>query len=260
MVNKLKTVIEELDLSILQQFPGNPQVVPKEKMNMMVAAMTERGWYGQMPLVWLCPEDMKHYIISGNHRVQAGIQAGLSNRACEIVIDDRYNWKRASADVMMFNNIHGEPDIELERKLIEELLKDNTDLNLLAQDVGVSQATLDLIIKDIPMDIRPESEYKGHKSTHWWSTGKFMVVIYKTVFYATGEDAFAKVKEFGEYYTALPEDVKDEIGEELLPGILEVLDEVFFLREGKRLLGDVHDKSDTGSSEGERASDSRQSE
>lgn len=154
-MNEIKTEIIELELLKIKDFPNNPQNVPPEKMKKMTSYMKKFGWIGQMPLAWLCKDDDKTYWISGHHRARAAINAGIKHRNAEVIVDDRYNWDQAVKDVLMYNNIHGNPDVELENEIIREIMKtQDIELDEIANAIGLSEKQLSKrIMDDMKIDL-----------------------------------------------------------------------------------------------------------
>ena len=141
---KFNTEIILVSLKDVKPFPGNPQVVPNEKMKMMTDYMRKHGWVGQMPVAWFNHEDKSMYWISGHHRAEAAMLAGINERKCEVIVDQRYSWKQAKKDLLMYNNVHGNPDKDLETDIISDLLN-NYDLEMddLVDDIGLSQKEIE---------------------------------------------------------------------------------------------------------------------
>ena len=135
---EFKVIYKEVILESVNEHPNNPQVVSEEKMLMMSNYMKKHGWVGQAPLCWLNMEDNKLYWISGHHRARAAIMAGIEKRDCEVIVDERYNWDQANKDLLMYNNIHGDPNEDLEKDVIKEIMKNEEDIEKIAVEIGRS--------------------------------------------------------------------------------------------------------------------------
>lgn len=131
----IKTEIQSLELSKLTPFPGNPQEVPEETMSKITNAMSEDGWYGERSLVWKF--NRKHFIISGNHRVECAKRAGIESNECIVIIDKKYNWEKAKTDVLRFNSLHGGLDSELLKDFVNDMVeKHETNIDNAIQEMG----------------------------------------------------------------------------------------------------------------------------
>ena len=73
-----------LPLKFLIETEGNPQKMTKQELDGMSKSMKEKGWILDSPVVWERP-DGKYQIISGHHRVQAGVQAGIIETGCKVI-------------------------------------------------------------------------------------------------------------------------------------------------------------------------------
>jgi hypothetical protein len=133
--------IEKLQLKSLTEFPGNPQEVPDDKMILIKDNMRRKGWYGEIPLV--AKIDDKHYIVSGNHRVICAVSVGILEQDCIIIDDEKYGWEQAKKDVIMYNTLHGEPDQDKLKDLIDSMLDDyDLDIESLSNDIGIDEEGL----------------------------------------------------------------------------------------------------------------------
>lgn len=142
---KYHTSIKKLKLSELNQFPGNPQNVSPEKMNLIQQHMKESGWIGEIPTVAIL--DSKTYIISGNHRVQCALAVGIEKQSCIIIDDEKYTWKKAKTDCLMYNNLHGDPDEYKEKEFIQNLLSDfDLSVENILDDIGLDENELNDIL------------------------------------------------------------------------------------------------------------------
>ncbi len=165
----LKRIYKEIELSSVLPFPNNPQKVSDAKMGLMIHDMKENGWVGQAPLAWLNKEENKLYWISGHHRASAALSAGIKTREIEIIIDDSYDWKRATADLLKYNNVHGEPDEDIERELILEIMEETDDMQSVSFMIGREEQEIDEILNKIKIeDEIKEKEIDEFDLEHKW--------------------------------------------------------------------------------------------
>lgn len=157
-MKKWNVELVNIELKTVLEFPGNSQIVPEDKMMNMRHYMEAHGWTGQMPLAWMNLEDGKTYWISGHHRCQAAIDVGITHRMCELICDEDYKWDQAKKDLLMYNNVHGAPDLQMEKLVIESLLDSGIDPELLALDIGKNMKEMDDILKDLNFLPSPEDE------------------------------------------------------------------------------------------------------
>jgi DNA modification methylase len=147
---KIDSEIIVLRLDQLTEFPDNPQKVSSDKMEIITRNMKEKGWYAEFPLVWQC-EDKNKYIISGNHRVQCAIAAGIEYQSCIVITDTNYNWEKAKKDVIMYNTLHGEPDETRLKDFVNNIV-DEFDCSIedLSINIGIDEEELaDIIMPDL---------------------------------------------------------------------------------------------------------------
>lgn len=114
-----KTSVQKTELKELLSFPGNPQEVPSDKMALIIKDMKKRGFYGEYPLIAIL-DDIK-YIVSGNHRVQCAIEAGIEKANCIIIDDPEYGWEQAKKDCLKFNSLKGELNKDKMKDFINEM-------------------------------------------------------------------------------------------------------------------------------------------
>ena len=160
-----KTEIKTLQLKDLTSFPENPQEVPADKMEKIAKAMKSRGWYGELCLCW--ENEGKTYVISGNHRVECALNAGIEESRCIVIQDDSYTWEQARKDCIAFNTLHGDPDEEKLKDFIETLVDDlDLDIESMAVDIGMDEIeikdALDIMNFDpVSIDEQPRLDEKS---------------------------------------------------------------------------------------------------
>lgn len=179
----MKTKVINIKLSDLVQFPGNSQEVPDDKMDAIIDNMKRRGWYGE-PATIACFDKKKkisetgnYYIVSGNHRVKAAIQAEIKEHKCIAVVDKEYTWEQACKDNIMFNNLHGEPNEEKLGHFIQDIIENyNVDMDDIAVDTGLSEQELNTIlnnneeiINEKEIDENLETKHECPKCGYKWS-------------------------------------------------------------------------------------------
>lgn len=151
----IKTEIKKLQLSSLKEFPDNPQEVSQEKMALIKKNMREKGWYGEIPLIW------DNYIVSGNHRVMCAIDVGIIEQDCIVIIDENYGWEQAKKDCIMFNTLHGEPDQDKLKDFIGNILDDfELDIEGLSDSIGLGEEEINEILQISDYDINDFEENK----------------------------------------------------------------------------------------------------
>ncbi len=162
IIMSYNTTIKKLQLKSLMEFPDNPQVVSEDKMILMVNDMRKFGWYGELSTIAIL--DKKFYVISGNHRVQAAIRAGILDQDCIVIDDSNYNWLQAKKDCVKFNTIHGDPDDQLLGKFINNIT-DEFDINIdeIVDDLGMNQDEMNKLFqnkdaKDLSNKLKSEFE------------------------------------------------------------------------------------------------------
>ncbi|MFE9690833.1 ParB N-terminal domain-containing protein [Micromonospora sp. NPDC005806] len=138
------------DLTLLEV---NARYMRKEQYDRLVANIKRDGCLTSVPLVWHDVENDRKVVLSGNHRVTASIDAGLTEITV-MVVQQKLSRARQVALQLSHNAIAGEDDPATLKQLYEELDDvdwraysglDDKQLDLLAQvDLeGLSEANLD---------------------------------------------------------------------------------------------------------------------
>ncbi|MFI7430686.1 ParB N-terminal domain-containing protein [Micromonospora sp. NPDC049836] len=138
------------DLTLLDV---NARYMRKEQYDRLVANIKRDGCLTSVPLVWHDVENDRKVVLSGNHRVTASIDAGLTEITV-MVVQQKLSRARQVALQLSHNAIAGEDDPATLKQLYDELDDvdwraysglDDKQLDLLAQvDLeGLSEANLD---------------------------------------------------------------------------------------------------------------------
>lgn len=136
----LATVIRRLDPRTLRLLPLNARFMRQETYARLVANIRADGCLTSTPLCWPDPDDGgRLLVLSGNHRVQASIDAELE-LIDVMVADQDLSRARRVAIQLSHNALEGEDDPALLRQLYDEL--DAVDWKLYA---GFDDAQLKLL-------------------------------------------------------------------------------------------------------------------
>jgi ParB-like chromosome segregation protein Spo0J len=131
---KVSIEIKKLKLKSLKPTPGNPQRMPKKVFKEMAESMKKKGWLLDPPVVW---EKRKgsFQIISGHHRVQAAIEAGILETDCKVL--KGITPEQASLLVLEANQRKGDFDEKALSTYIDEIIEThNTDIDQIMDEVG----------------------------------------------------------------------------------------------------------------------------
>ena len=140
------------DLTLLEV---NARFMRKEQYDRLVANIRRDGCLTSVPLVWNDPGSDRRIVLSGNHRVQAAVDAGLVDIPV-MVVDQDLPRERQIALQLSHNAIAGEDDPATLKQLYDELDDvdwrsysglDDKQLGLLAAVSleGLSEANLDFV-------------------------------------------------------------------------------------------------------------------
>ena len=124
-----------------------------------MANIKRDGQLTSAPFAALDPADGKYEVLSGNHRVQAAISAGLQTIPC-IITDDPLSEEQRIAIQLSHNAIVGQDDPDILKKLYDKILDidlkeysglDDKTLGLLdkAQSQAMSEANLEFQVLSI---------------------------------------------------------------------------------------------------------------
>jgi len=115
-----KSKIISIDPNDIILNDNNPNVMDAKEYNALVRAVKGDGKLSSLPL---CRRSKgKIYMVDGHHRLQAYLEAGLTEPIDVILMD--LSDKEAKLRGLGMNNIHGRPDEALLGELLEELKHD----------------------------------------------------------------------------------------------------------------------------------------
>ena len=115
---KIETCIEERSLRDLALLADNARYMDKKEFDLLVSNIKQDGCLTSLPLVY--DGDRHGEVISGNHRVQAAIQAGLDT-AKVIVIKSALTHDQKIAIQLSHNSITGKDDPNLLKALYDSI-------------------------------------------------------------------------------------------------------------------------------------------
>lgn len=118
MVDKIETVIEERELRSLSLLERNARYMDKKEFDLLVSNIKNDGCLTSLPLVY--DGDVAGEVLSGNHRVQAAIKAGLQT-AKVIVIKSVLTQDQKTAIQLSHNSITGKDDPNLLKALYDSI-------------------------------------------------------------------------------------------------------------------------------------------
>ena len=132
-----------LPLKVLKETPGNPQQMDEKTFSGMVKSMKEKGWILDGPTIWEKGEN-DYQIISGHHRVQAGIEAGIVETQCKVI--KGITEEQAKILVLEANQRKGSFDDEILNIFIDDLVE-NYDYNIdeIIDEVGFDDNIYNII-------------------------------------------------------------------------------------------------------------------
>lgn len=142
---KINTEIIEIDPNEVKLLETNARFMRHETFQQLVDNIKKDGRLTQLPFCTL-EDDGKYMVLSGNHRVQASIEAGL--KTIEVMVThDKLSEARKLAIQLSHNSISGEDDPAILKSLYEEI--ENIDFKVYS---GLDDKTLELLEK-----VQPES-------------------------------------------------------------------------------------------------------
>lgn len=128
---------EILPLKILKETSGNPQKMTDQEMKGLIKSMKEKGWILDAPVCWKRP-DGEYQIISGHHRIEAGIQAGIVETGCKVV--EGITEDQALLFVVEANKRKGEFDeFNLNNFISEISERFNIEIDEIIKEVGYTE-------------------------------------------------------------------------------------------------------------------------
>ena len=111
----MKTI--DLPLNQLRGAPWNPNVLDPHREQKLRASL---GKYGLVQVLVVRPVENGYEVISGNHRLRALKDAGVTTVPCVVVdLDDAHARLLSQA----LNRVHGEDDLGLRAEVVREILE-----------------------------------------------------------------------------------------------------------------------------------------
>jgi len=136
----MNTRIITIDPRELKLLELNARYMRHEEFMRLVDNVKKDGRLTSVPFCCL-EEDGKYLVLSGNHRVQAAISAGLTSIEV-MVTDDKLTKQQKLAIQLSHNQIAGQDDPEILKQIYEEI----TDIDMKLY-TGLDDKTLELIEK-----------------------------------------------------------------------------------------------------------------
>lgn len=124
-----------LPLKQLKETPGNPQKMTPVQFQGLVNSMKKDGWILDAPVVWHRP-DGEYQIISGHHRIQAGIEAGIVETGMKVI--EGISEEKALLKVIEANQRRGALDsIELNNFINDIIDNYNMNIDNIYDEIGI---------------------------------------------------------------------------------------------------------------------------
>ncbi len=136
----MQTRVIQIDPKALKLLEVNARFMRHEEFQRLVANVKKDGQLTSAPFAVL-DEDGTYEVLSGNHRVQAAIAAGLETIPC-IITDDELSKEQRIAIQLSHNAIVGQDDPDTLKKLYDEIF----DIDL-KEYSGLDDKTLGLLDK-----------------------------------------------------------------------------------------------------------------
>jgi len=116
----VNTTVVKMDLRELELLALNARFLRHEVFTQLVENIRRDGALTSVPFAWLNPETGKYLVLSGNHRVQAAIAAGVYEGDV-MITDDAISEQQRIAIQLSHNAIAGEDDPAILVQLYEKL-------------------------------------------------------------------------------------------------------------------------------------------
>ena len=145
-LRQLKIQALELVLADIELLDDNAHYMPAETFNRLVANCKRDGVLTSTPFCWLNPATGKWRVLSGNHRVKAGVAAGIERAWCLTTVEALTRDEQLGIQ-LSHNALVGKDDPALLAKLYEEVT--SVDLKLYT---GLDDKMLDLLKSAPSMD------------------------------------------------------------------------------------------------------------
>lgn len=118
MDKKLNVEIEERNLNELTLLSNNARYMDKKEFDLLVSNIRNDGCLTSLPLIY--DGDVPGEVISGNHRVQAAIKAGIIS-AKVIVVKSPLTYDQKVALQLSHNSITGKDDPNILKSLYDSI-------------------------------------------------------------------------------------------------------------------------------------------
>jgi len=119
MAQKLETKIERRRLADLIPLTHNAHYMDKREFDQLTDNIRRDGVLTSLPVVY--DTDTPGEILSGNHRVKAGIQAGVEEADCLVILSPLTKEQKLGIQ-LSHNSIHGKDDPNLLRTMYDQIL------------------------------------------------------------------------------------------------------------------------------------------
>lgn len=171
----IKTSFEILPLKILKETSGNPQSMTEREFSGLVISMKKKGWILDAPVIWK-KTDNEYQIISGHHRVRAGIEAGIIETGCKVI--EGITEEQARLFVLEANQRRGEFNDSALNDFIDNLKSEfDLDVDYICQDAGFDIDELfPKQIETVDDDTVPDESNIGVETGDIWELGKHRVL------------------------------------------------------------------------------------
>ena len=195
-----KVSFENLKLSDLKETDGNPQVMDEKVFSGIVKSMKEKGWLLDAPVIWEKGEG-DFQIISGHHRVMAGIEAGIIETQCKVI--KGITEEQSKILVLEANQRKGSFSSDLLTEYLNDFI-DNYDygINDIIDEVGFLGDDLEMVEASLvykEMQGFEREDYKEINEKFQAKDSNWIYVefygddeLYKEVMEALGKDNFVK--------------------------------------------------------------------
>jgi hypothetical protein len=114
------TRVDWVELKTLKGLDLNARFMRHETFKQLIANVRRDGQLTSVPFAALDPEDGKYLILSGNHRVRAAIEAGVTHGFVMLTDDDLPEQRRIAIQ-LSHNAIEGEDDPSTLKQLYDKL-------------------------------------------------------------------------------------------------------------------------------------------
>lgn len=142
----MKTKNKKLQLKVIKETEGNPNVMEDDVFAGLVGSMRKKGWYFEPATVWEYEKD-KYRAISGHKRIQAAIQAGIIDATFRVICDPEYTEAQARLDLLEANHRQGKDDEELAKRFIESMIDDlDIDIDKIVESTGIDDVEIENIL------------------------------------------------------------------------------------------------------------------